>query len=71
MSGGTIEHWIEIPVKVEYSIEKPEPMTWTYPGSPGGISLDDITWPDDEKMRTIIDKHADEIEWACREDAKD
>ena len=68
---GIIEHWIEIPLTISYSKQKAERMTMEYPGCPGGIVIDDIAWPDDEKMRTIIDKHADEIEWACREDANE
>jgi hypothetical protein len=71
LKSGQIEHWIEIPIKVNYTLEPAERMTQTYPGCKAHIEIDVITHPDETLLVKLIDKEADAIEMACWEDVRE
>jgi hypothetical protein len=71
MKSGQIEHWIEIPIKVNYTLEPAERMTQTYPGCKAHIEIDEVIAPDEDEIDKIIEKELDAIEMACWDDVKE
>jgi hypothetical protein len=68
---GQIEHWIEIPIKVNYTLEPAERMTLTYPGCEAHMEIDEIRWPTVDEMNKIVEKETDNINMACWENEEE
>ena len=70
MRTGQIEHWVEIPIVIDYTLEPAERITRTYPGCEAHIIIDQVSLPTDEEMGKILDNENDAIEMACWEDVE-
>ena len=71
MKTGTIIHWMEIPIMVEYSVYPADPMTQTYPGCDAELSVDIVSAPSEEEIYKLVDKEADAIKMECWEDLEE
>ena len=66
----TMTYWLEIPVKVHFTVNEAEKMTLTYPGCDRHIEIDELVIPPHYEIQKLLPDD-DRMAELCWEDLKE